>query len=269
MICGCESTFAFRKSWHVEPGASLMSKVQPVLYFRCSGCGFTFSQTHRELAREKWIELNEAYHNWFESSDLEHRTSNQPPYPEQAFMLALLHQAGLIRLDSALDFAGGQGTMHKLLADFFGLDFPIYDPYLGISGDPRYLNELPREPVSTVFNSAMFEHVLSRSDLDSVNALVRPDGVLIIHTVVCNEVPNDPSWFYLEPPVHTAFHTNASMEILMNQWGYKESLYCPQSKCWILFRKPPDRLVHRAKELNQRLQAHWFFHSDGFMAYWR
>jgi hypothetical protein len=41
----------------------------------------------------------------------------------------------------------------------------------------------------------MFEHVLRRADLDQVNDLVQEDGCLIIHTVVCENVPKDPGWF--------------------------------------------------------------------------
>jgi hypothetical protein len=82
-------------------------------------------------------------------------------------------------------------------------------------------------------------------------------------------VPKDPEWFYLKPPNHTAFHTNKSMEILMGQWGYAFSIYCPKSKCWVLVKRKECRIVEKLKALNQELQSEWFYFKDGFMDYWK
>jgi hypothetical protein len=115
----------------------------------------------------------------------------------------------------------------------------------------------------------MFEHVLQREDLDYVNKIVDNDGCLIIHTVVCENIPKDPNWFYLRPPVHTAFHTNKSMNILMDQWGYKSSIYCPQSKCWILLREHVAEVLAKVSSINKELQNTWFIAKEGFVDYWK
>jgi hypothetical protein len=90
-----------------------------------------------------------------------------------------------------------------------------------------------------------------------------------LHTVICERVPKDPDWFYLRPPVHTAFHTNRSMGILMEQWGYRASIYSPKAKSWILLKQPQPDLGTRIKALNWELQSEWFLHKDGFMDYWK
>jgi hypothetical protein len=134
-----------------------------------------------------------------------------------------------------LDYAGGAGALSGLMNDLFGLSLPIYDPYIKSDGQGHYVQANDLSTYSLVFNSAMFEHVLCRADLDSVNSLASSDdGVLGIHTVVCESIPKDPNWFYLEPPVHTAFHTNKSMSILMEQWGYKASIMfrAPKAGCY-------------------------------------
>jgi hypothetical protein len=105
--------------------------------------------------------------------------------------------------------------------------------------------------------------------LDNLNNLVKNSGCLIIHTVICENVPNDPDWFYLRPPVHTAFHTNKSMGILMDQWNYHSSIYCPQSKSWVLMRDNIKDIESKITSLNHELQENWFFWKKGFMDYWK
>ena len=41
----------------------------------------------------------------------------------------------------------------------------------------------------------MFEHVPRRTDLDQVNDIADTDGFLIIHSVICGNVPKDPIGF--------------------------------------------------------------------------
>lgn len=84
----------------------------------------------------------------------------------------------------------------------------------------------------------MFEHILNRNDLDSVNNFIANNGALIIHKVVVENVPKDPNWFYIYIPAHPAVHTNRSMNILMQQWEYQSSIYSPKSKSWVLLKNP-------------------------------
>jgi hypothetical protein len=205
-------------------------------YYKCSHCGFVFSKTHQEMTKQEWNYLNSTFHHHCENN-INALSTNQPPYAEQAFVLQILNRSKLIKINNALDYAAGYGTLARILNDFFDLKINLFDPH--VTNPSPNLNYTSQSELNSnynlVINSAMFEHVLHRNDLDVVNNLVSDNGVLMIHTVICETIPKDPNWFYLSPIVHTAFHTNKSMEILMEQWGYAASIYSPQAKSWFLF----------------------------------
>ena len=92
---------------------------------------------------------------------------------------------------------------------------------------------------------------------------------MILHTVVCENIPHDQDWFYFQPPVHCAFHTNKSMDILMKQWGFNSSIYCIIGKIWILFKKEPENLVDKINSINKEFQKEIIFYKKGFVDYWK
>jgi hypothetical protein len=268
MICGSDSRYYFSKAYSESPFDEFMRDIGPVDYYRCQNCGFVLSRTHSELDESKWGALNLLFHHYIENPANEKR-NNQPPYAEQAMMLCLLAKNGIIRTDSMIDYAAGYGTLSSMLSKYFGIELPTFDPYVQTADSTRYIAADRLKTHKTVINSAMFEHVLRREDLDRVNDLVDEDGCLILHTVVCERVPPDPNWFYLRPPVHTAFHTNKSMQILMDQWGYRSSIYCPPSKCWVLLKDDPHHMEDKVRALNEELQTDWFHYKKGFVDYWK
>ena len=268
IICNSDSKYYFSKTYSECPFDEFMREIGAVDYYKCSRCGFVLSKTHGDLNEDKWSDLNRLVHHHIENPDNE-KKGNQPPYTEQAMMIRLLEKNGIISTDGIIDYAGGYGTLSDILAKYFDFELPIFDPFVRNDNSGRYVAESELKQYQTVFNSAMFEHVLRREDLDRVNNMVENDGCLIIHTVICENVPNDPNWFYLRPPVHTAFHTNKSMEILMNQWNYRSSIYCPQSKCWVLLRKPVEEVEQKIAALNRELQSDWFYCKKGFVDYWK
>ncbi|HNA85756.1 MAG TPA: class I SAM-dependent methyltransferase [Nitrospira sp.] len=224
------------------------------------------------MSAEEWSDLNSKFHHHLERNS-ESKTFNQPPYAEQALALQMLNAASLIDPCSILDYAAGYGTLARVLKKYFKLDIDLYDPFvINDEGGLHYVSVSDQTKYKLVINSAMFEHVLDRRSLDRVNELVADDGVLMLHTVICERVPPDPNWFYLEPVVHTAFHTNASMKILMEQWGYASSVYSPQAKCWFLFKEDNSsvgRLEIEVAKINAELQTKWFHYKQGFMDYWK
>lgn len=268
MICDSRSDYYFSKDYIDSPFSGFMAEIGTVTYHRCVNCGFVFSKTHAELDKSEWEQLNHRVHHYLES-DTGQRLVNQPPYAEQALSLSMLGANGIIDLESMIDYAAGYGSLSKLLEHYFGIRLPIYDPYVNEHGSARYVSEADLGVYKTVLNSAMFEHAVCRDDLDAVNQLVDAEGVLILHTLICENIPRDPNWFYLAPPVHTAFHTNASMEILMKQWGYRSSVYSPKSKSWVLFRNEPTMIVERLAAINRELQSSWFIWKNGFVDYWK
>lgn len=183
-------------------------------------------------------------------------------------MLKILSKNGIIDSFDMLDFAGGYGTTSKLLQKYFDLKMKVYDPYVRNPG-ADYIDDITGKKYKVVLNSAMFEHITTREDLEKLNSLVAEDGCLILHTVICENIPANPDWFYLEFPVHCAFHTNESMKILMQQWDYVCSIYCPTSKCWVLFKKESDMLLEKTNAINAELQKHYLYYKKGFVDYWK
>ena len=268
MICGSKCAYFFSKQYAEYPFSEFMREIGEVEYHKCISCGFVLSKTHSELSNVEWSKLNEDFHYFLENEIASGKIS-QPPYAEQAMMISLLEKNEIIDSTAMLDYAAGYGTLSNILNRYFHIALPVYDPYIKSPGYAHYLEKPDPHCYSAVINSAMFEHVLNRNDLDNVNNLVHEKGSLIIHTVVCENIPKDPDWFYLRPPVHTAFHTNKSMEILMQQWGYKSSLYCPPAKSWILLRAPIDSVQQQVEAINKELQCKWFHCKEGFVDYWK
>lgn len=268
IICNSASHYYFSKTYTEKPYDEFMRDIGEIHYYRCEHCGFVLSKTHSDLEQGRWNKLNYQCHHDAENPESE-KKNNAPPYAEQSMMLVLLGKNGIISTESMIDYAAGYGTLSNILAKYHGLTLPIFDPYVQAGDAGRYVDGKELGVYRTVINSAMFEHVRCREDLDAVQRLVDGNGALILHTVVCERVPPDPNWFYLRPPVHTAFHTNKSMEILMRQWGYHSSIYCPPSKCWVLLKGNVANLEQSLDSINQELQSPWFHFKEGFVDYWK
>lgn len=271
LVCEGETSYYFSKQYQPYEGSPFEQPLA-VDYWKCGHCGFVASRTHQHMSEAQWSALNASWHHFYENH-LEARVTNQPPYADQALALAMLAGHGLVDLGDAIDYAAGYGTLSRFMGKYFGRPIPIFDRYV-TSDDAglRYVAEADLRTYRLVVNSAMFEHVLNRRALDEVNELVADDGVLMLHTVVCERVPPDPDWFYLRPIVHTAFHTNKSMAILMAQWGYAASVYAPQAKSWYLFKRGCAQLAgleQRIGDINREIQTRYFHYKPGFVDYWK
>lgn len=266
IICGGAPRFFFLKKY-TAPFNKLLDEAT---FYKCPHCGFTYSKTLFEMSDARWERLNSDFHSYIENMD-NTRVLNQPPYMQQALMLSMLGKNQLINIDNMIDYAGGVGTLSKILSKYFNIALPVYEQYVtkGQDGSVCFIKEQDLARADVLFNSAFFEHIRCREDLEKVNRYVSKQGVLIVHTVVCENIPNDPNWFYVSPPVHSALHTNKSMALLMEQMGYQSSLYCPLAKCWVLYRKEPKGLEEHVRLINQEQQATHLVYSKGFMSYWK
>ncbi len=259
-ICCHQIQFYFRKQFN-EFG------LDNVDYYKCTNCGFVFSKTHNEMDYNKWEKINIAFHEKIENPNTINST-NQPPYLHQAVMLNTLLKNDIITLDNCLDWGSGYGTLSKVLAKYFGININNYDKYMSPQQNCLSSREIAEKKFMTVINSAVFEHVTHRRFLDEINSYVSDEGCLIFHTVVCEKIPKDPNWFYLLP-VHCAFHTNKSMGVLMEQWGYSSSLYCPTAKMWVLYKKKPKNIESIVKAINTEFQNDYLHYKLGFVDYWK
>lgn len=268
LICNSRCSYFFSKEYSEPPFDNFMQEIGPIEYYKCDNCGFVLSKTHQELDFEKWCTLNNRFHHYLENPQNDIKC-NQPPYLEQAMMINLLGKNSIIDLKSTVDFAAGYGTLSKILLKYFSINLPIFDPFIHSENTINNIESSELGLYKTVINSAFFEHILKRDDLERLNDIVHEEGCLIIHSVICETVPKDPSWFYLWPPVHTAFHTNKSMGILMEQWGYSSSIYCPKAKSWVLFKIDNLEIESSINKINRDLQSEWFIFKRGFVDYWK
>ena len=224
------------------------------------------------MTPSQWSSLNESWHHNLEKNP-DTRIGNQPPYADQALALTILKKNNIIDIDDALDYAAGYGTLSNFLLKYLDTRLNIFDRYVRMENENNlYIDEASLRKYRLVVNSAMFEHVLDRHALNEVNSLVADDGVLMLHTVVCERIPKDPDWFYFTPVVHTAFHTNKSMGLLMEQWGYAASIYSPQAKSWFLFKKQHPQLSgleEKISGINGEVQTKYFHYKAGFVDYWK
>jgi len=267
-ICNTETHYYFSKQYN-------NFGLDSVDYHECPNCGFVFSKTHAEMNDAQWEQVNLAFHEDLENfdsgvaGDQTYLQLNHPPYLQQAVMLNILSRNGIIGLDNCLDWGSGYGRLSRVLGKYFDIQINNFDKYM--EPQKNFLSEsnIADRKFKTVINSAVFEHVTHRRFLDEINSYVADDGCLVFHTVVCEKIPKDPDWFYLTPPVHCAFHTNKSMGILMEQWGYVCSIYCPTSKMWILYKSKPDNIESVVRDINDEFQNDYLYLKMGFMDYWK
>lgn len=238
-----------------------------VEYFKCGRCGFCASQTHFEMTVDQWAALNNAFHSASHQRTDNPRQRNQR-YFNQALMLFLMNKKGLLHCEKWLDWGCGVGSVALLLKELFGIRLLAYDKYFAPQINATGKDQLVPGSFDCVVCTAVFEHVRDRETLNEIESYVKESGCLAVHTLVPETVPKDPGWMYLLP-VHCAFHTNRSMQILMDDWGYACSVYNELSKMWVLFRQDPADVELRVSALNRALGYEYLHFKRGFMDYWK
>ena len=267
IICESDTSYFFTKSGFKAPYESFSSFLGQVDYHKCRNCGFTFSKTLYELEGDKWETLNHDFHHFIENNN--NLATNQPPYLQQALLLSVLHRNQLVNLSTALDYGAGPGTLSITLSKYFSQKLKLYEPFEQIENlSHLYIDNPKSGEFGVVITSALFEHLMTRESFNEIDRLVSADGCLIIHTVICENIPKDPNWFYLEVPVHCSFHTNKSMDVLMKDWGYECSIYCPAAKSWVLF-KNAEHIENTINSINKEFQNPYLHFKHGFVDFWK
>jgi hypothetical protein len=227
-----------------------------------------FSKTHREIDDRAWLTLNTAFHEQMDLMDVKSGKRRPPPYFEQAAMLNILSKNRIVNLGNSLDWGGGYSTLSKVAHKYHDLKIKSYDKYMPSKRKGYFAKEISGRKFRAVISSAVVEHMTTRVELDELNSYVSDDGCLILHTLVTEKIPKDPTWFYLLP-VHAAFYSNRSMSLLMGQWGYNSSIYCPPAKTWVWFKSPPKSVKSKVKTINAELLSEYLFFKRGFVDYWK
>jgi hypothetical protein len=238
-------------------------------YWSCPTCGFTASKTHFDMTQGEWEALNLNFH-------IAHNLREDNPYNRnqrrfyQAQMLYLMQRHGLISGQPWLDWGSGEGAVSVQLMEHFDIALENFDLYISPRLNPVSPSELKEKRASynLVLSTAVFEHMRNRQSLDEIESFVSSNGSLATHTLVRGQIPKDPEWMYLLP-VHCAFHTNRSMQTLMEMWGYTCSVYNEHAKMWVMFRATNPTSVQTAVvRLNQIMGWEYLHYKEGFMDYW-
>jgi 2-polyprenyl-3-methyl-5-hydroxy-6-metoxy-1,4-benzoquinol methylase len=220
------------------------------------------------MSTSEWEKLNFTYHKSFLGQDY---CSDDPRWTDRLgtqseTILKLASEGYLSRKLDWLDWGCGDGKLANTLNDR-GLSVKKFDRHMPNCQD--YLSEselIASASYSVVLNTSVFEHIRERKTLDEIAALVNQNGALILHTLVTETIPRDPSWFYLLP-VHCSFFSNKSMELLFEAWGFKFSIYHVPSRLWFCYKTHKDMAESKLKTLSNESDK-CFFYKNGFMNYW-
>jgi len=261
LICNEETSYFFHKDFN-------QYGLKRVDYHKCSNCGLVASKTHYLMDEHAWGELNHICHSEYQGSD---DNWHDPRWLErlqaQAKILKDCCDLNLLSVSGKwLDYACGDGKLSELLKGQQAL--LKYDKFMSKSDGFINDNEINSQHFDFVITTSVFEDFTKRKDFDFVQSLVSDEGVMGLHTLVREDVPNDPKWFYLSP-THCSFHTNKSMSLLLEQWGYIESIYSVDARLWLFF-KPNLKNVEQIIEIaNKRIDKPKYIYNKGFVDYWK
>lgn len=238
-------------------------------YERCGSCGLVLSRTHAEMSVADWERLNREFHATYQGTAFDPGDPRWlPRLMSQASVLADVRALGWVPRGRWLDYACGDGKLSVFARERHDLALLNHDRYM--RAGPGWLDEgeLAERGFELVITTSVIEHLAHRAHLDFIESLVAPGGAFAFHTLVCESVPDDPSWFYLVP-AHCAFHTNRGMEILFRQWGFDWSVYCVEAQLWLWFRGDAAGAQARVVAANAREGKPHYEFKRGFVDYWK
>lgn len=250
-VCGGEMRPFMEKSFGLE-------NLDVCEYVRCEDCGLVVAKTLYEMPQKNWEALNRECHAAYQNTDsLDIDPNWLARLRAQAEVLTDLINRGVLDKDcNAVDYGAGDGKLSDMCKPWL----KKFDAYMARPNE-NYLTaeELKPATFDFVITCSVFEHLLGASDVEKIFALLKADGVAAIHTLICEEVPRDPNWFYLQP-VHCTFWTNAAMKKIFAQYGFKACAYHVGARLWLLFKDT---------EKFSRLQNSDWILSDDFVDYWK
>ena len=267
-VCGGEMTPYFTKQIAVK----YLDGLDTFEYVRCEHCGLVVSKTLYEMSHDDWAHFNHAVHKdlfdgVLDSTEIDHHWAER--LDRQAAMVVELLKAGVFKGDwRTIDYGAGDGRLaDKVNGSLQKVWLKKFDAYIEPT-DENYLtpSEVTEGSFDFLMSSSVFEHLLgNRGDVDRVIKLVKPDGVMGLHTLICEEVPRDPDWFYLFP-VHCTLWTNKAMSIVFEKYKFRHCAYNVESQMWLFFRN--DDAWARLMDCKARLTGTWVLENK-FVDYWK
>ena len=229
------------------------------------------------MSKLEWENVNNKQHSYMAGGVDEGDPNWLLRTTNQAEMFVDLFMEGVFSSNMrCVDYACGTGTLSKVFDEIVrgrnsNLNGMIknYEKYTNYTNDPSYItDELMKDgSFDVVTTSSVFEHLAGKEQVDKVMRLLKNTGTFCLHTLVCEEVPRDPKWFYFQP-VHCTCWTNKSMRQFYDEYKFLGCAYNFKAKMWLMFRD--SQVFYRIKTnpsfCDQR--DTWFF-SDGFIDYYK
>lgn len=252
-------------------------------YIRCLKCGLVIDKTSYETDIALLVDDIKYGHAICQGKD------ENPPFDPrwierlefQAETLAWMFCQDIFPEDAkAVDYGCGDGK----LSDMFQRKYSVlaecgnsnekprpaimkYDKFMKPEGDESYLSDadMKLHSFDIVVSCSVFEHLFGRKDVGEVLDLLNGTGTFCLHVLICEEVPQDPDWFYLLPD-HVTLWTNKAMSILYREYGFCGCAYNVEARMWFFFR---DRArFEMLQGRHDSMNGTWLF-SDGFLDYWK
>ncbi|MBR5914500.1 MAG: hypothetical protein IKZ58_09075 [Selenomonadaceae bacterium] len=264
-VCGSEMKPFLEKDFGMEN----LGKCE---YVRCEHCGIVVAKTLYEMPQKQWEAINYECHSLIFEHNVNYTDIDPKVYErfdiESNFLKELLNH-GILKYDCrTIDYGAGDGKLADLTNSKIGKAWlKKFDAYMKPFGE-NYLSADEVKPNSFDFliTTSVFEHLLgNRRDVDKVIGLLNSDGVMALNLFVCEEMPDDPSWFYYIP-VHCIFWTNKAMSIIYKKFGFKGCMYNVEACMWFMFRNADD--FERLKSVADKLTGTLVF-DENFVEYWK
>ena len=264
----------------MEPYFEKKYNNKPHIFERCPSCGLVINSTVYNMSDDEWAEANNIHKNFqgkinIENASWKKRLSRLQP---QAELISQLYTYGLLDEDAkAVDYGGGDGLFAEMIQKDYTeknhispkkMIVKTYEKYLQIKEKDCYYTE--QDMIEKSFDlsicSAVLEHMIGKSDVDRFFNLINDTGVAIIHTLICETVPQDPDWFYISMPVHCTLWTNAAMSKVFTQHNFIGCAYHLPSKMWLFFKD--SKKFNLCKDISSKIPGEWTF-STSFVDYWK
>lgn len=248
-------------------------------FYRCPECGLVINKTVYDMDSLKWAEINDENMEFQGEIDQNNSLWNRRlgRIKPQAKFLAELFYNNLFEVGiKSVDYGCGDGLLSDMAGEIY-VELAKCDEKVELIGkyerfldtkDERYYSDFDMRDgtFDLAVSAAVLEHMIGMDDVDRFFRLVSPTGTAIIHTLICEEVPCDPEWFYIWKPFHCTIWTNKAMAMIYKKYGFLGCAYHVQSKMWIFFKD--FEKYKKAKSIAGKIDGEWVF-SENFVDYWK
>jgi hypothetical protein len=133
----------------------------------------------------------------------------------------------------------------------------------------NYISKNELKKYSLVLNCAMFQCLSEISPFAEICNLIKPNGALFLQTMVREEITSDYFAHIFFFPMCVNAPTNKGMRIFMEKFGFVSSIYSPNAKSWVMFKKEPKDIEEKIKKINSELLSKEIYYKKGFVDFWK